>query len=410
MYQIINFKINIILFYNLILLSLFISPLFANPVLSASEISLWSEQCENWTEYPKLLKKSKAYFGLPGAKRYLIEDFKTLINRTLVESPSPSKQNKLAYFKEALFQIETDLEQWQDDVLKKLQVCEPYWNEIINTAFGHYYALVIGINHYKQWAKLETAVNDAKQVAKVLQEQYGFIIEDRFLLLDDEATYDNILSSLDQLSEHLTEQDQLLIYYAGHGYRDNNNQAYWLPIDAEKKNQNTPHNWISANDITAKISMATTKARKVLIIADSCYSGTFTHNNHSKQTWVVGEQQRETNLFAQLPTYLLTENKTFLLKNAIKPSRILIASGGDEPVADIGGGKHSVFTQALLKGLQKRPESVFTAHTLFNTIAKEVVSSQTTHQTPEYRFIDPNRRGDFIFKRPGPFFDQDDVI
>lgn len=46
----------------------------------------------------------------------------------------------------------------------------------------------------------------------------------------------------------MTEQDNVLIYYAGHGEIDKRSQtAYWLPVDSETGNS---ANWISSQSIT----------------------------------------------------------------------------------------------------------------------------------------------------------------
>ena len=89
---------------------------------------------------------------------------------------------------------------------------------------GHYYALVIGINDYAQYNKLETPKDDATAVAKTLREGYGFSVEQ----LSD-ATRDQILGALDHYRGSLGENDSLLVYFAGHGFNDTKiNRAYWL--------------------------------------------------------------------------------------------------------------------------------------------------------------------------------------
>ncbi len=65
--------------------------------------------------------------------------------------------------------------------------------------FGHYHALVIGINDYKHLTKLKTAINDARAVAKVLEQDYGF----RVTLLENPDRTD-ILDTLDKYRETLT--------------------------------------------------------------------------------------------------------------------------------------------------------------------------------------------------------------
>jgi hypothetical protein len=99
---------------------------------------------------------------------------------------------------------------------------------------GSYYALVIGIDQYRTpLPNLKTAVNDAKAVAQILSRRYGFQVE---LLLDGDATRSNILNAMSRYRRALRANDNLLIYYAGHGESDPDaDKAYWLPADAESQ-------------------------------------------------------------------------------------------------------------------------------------------------------------------------------
>src|SRR5215510_15135096 len=96
--------------------------------------------------------------------------------------------------------------------------------------FGRYHALVIGNNAYTDLSPLKTAVNDATAVAELLQTMYGFTVT-----LLTNTTRDEIITALDQLRATLTEQDNLLIYYAGHGVLDTSEErGYWLPVNAKQ--------------------------------------------------------------------------------------------------------------------------------------------------------------------------------
>lgn len=81
----------------------------------------------------------------------------------------------------------------------------------------NYYALIIGINAYNNLKTLKTAVKDAQDVDKVLKQKYGFKTQ---LLLDKNATRDNILEVINDYRRTLYEKDNFLIYYAGHGKYD----------------------------------------------------------------------------------------------------------------------------------------------------------------------------------------------
>jgi hypothetical protein len=136
--------------------------------------------------------------------------------------------------------------------------------------FGDYYALVIGNNDYARLPKLKTAAGDAEAVAELLKSKYGY---DVTLLLN--ATRYQILSALNKMREDLTEDDNLLIYYAGHGELDRvNNRGNWLPVDAEPT---STANWISNIQITDVLNAMS--VRQALVVADSCYSGTLTRGS-----------------------------------------------------------------------------------------------------------------------------------
>lgn len=132
---------------------------------------------------------------------------------------------------------------------------------------GHYYALVIGINDYPTGLpKLKTAVHDAVAVDQVLRERYGLITT---LLTDGKATHDAILQALIDYQGSVDENDSVLIYYAGHGFSDEKaNKAYWLPADA---NSSLSVHHIIADELTE--DLRNLRARHVLVISDSCYSG-----------------------------------------------------------------------------------------------------------------------------------------
>ncbi|MCH8198315.1 MAG: caspase family protein, partial [Proteobacteria bacterium] len=131
--------------------------------------------------------------------------------------------------------------------------------------FGAYHALVIGNNNYRELPKLKTAVNDARAVARLLSTDYGFSTK---LLID--ATRADVIAALARMRAKLKANDNLLIYYAGHGVIDDvTERGYWLPVDAE---QGVPTNWVSNDDITAMLRAI--RANHIMVVADSCYSGT----------------------------------------------------------------------------------------------------------------------------------------
>jgi len=235
---------------------------------------------------------------------------------------------------------------------------------------GKYYALVIGNNNYQYLSKLQTAVNDAQEVGKVLRDQFGFDIK-----VLKNAKRKDILSSLNNYRKILRENDHFLIYYAGHGeFEKTANKAYWLAVDAQRDD---PTEWIIADDITSNIKRLS--SRHVLVVSDSCYSGTLDRNI-------------ETDLKKS------GDREEFMKKMMERPSRTLMASGGNEPVSDSGGKGHSIFADSFIKALKDIEPKTFTADELFYQHVRSRVAGRSD-QIPEYKEIrnSGHEGGDFIF-------------
>lgn len=234
--------------------------------------------------------------------------------------------------------------------------------------FGEYRALVIGINDYAHLPNLESAVNDAVAVHEVLTQQYGF---DSTLVINP-SRYD-LVRAMDKLRAELTERDNLLIFYAGHGYLDRQTgDGFWLPADAEEDSQ---ANWVPVHTVTSTLRAMI--AKHVLVIADSCYSGT---------------------LLREAPAVLATgaARHTELRRIASARGRKALTSGGLEPVVDNGGDGHSVFTRALLNTLRGNRE-ILEGYQLYAGLRRAVVLN--AEQTPQYsdiRFAG-DEGGDFLF-------------
>jgi uncharacterized caspase-like protein len=193
------------------------------------------------------------------------------------------------------------------------------------------------------------------------------------------ATRQQIVGALNKYRRDLDPASNLVIYYAGHGYFDREvDKAYWLPVDAAL---NDNANWISADDVTVNVKGI--PARHVLIISDSCYSGTIVRgvNPDMARPAAAGREQ-------------------YIRRMLEGRSRTLIASGGNEPVADGGEGGHSVFASALLRGLDQSGQDAFTAEELFYNHIRESVSGRSD-QTPEYNPLrnSGHENGDFVFVR-----------
>jgi len=245
--------------------------------------------------------------------------------------------------------------------LKQTVAGDAGFPDSLNSRFGEFHALIIGNDEYQYQQNLRTAVADAISIEEVLSTQYGYKTT---LLLN--ATRKDILSTLYTMQGELDSNKNLLVYYAGHGeMRDS--RGHWLPVDAEINDQS---NWIPTQQVTDLISQF--DARKIIIIADSCFSGVLTRSSILSPGIKIDVENQKHLKWLQA----MSKGK----------SRTVLTSGGLQPVLDGGGGEHSVFAKHFLAALDNN-KSVIDAHTLYNRIfpaVKEDAITLNVEQSPQY--------------------------
>lgn len=237
---------------------------------------------------------------------------------------------------------------------------------------GDYYALIIGIDRYTgEWQPLQNAVNDAKEIERVLSEKY--LITHFRTLYNEQASRENILQGLEWIMQNSKEEDNVFIYYSGHGeYNKDMERGFWVPFDATSKSITK---YISNEDIKSFLSGI--KSKHTLLVADACFSG---------------------DIFRGKTITIPFENSTkYYHKIYSLNSRKAMTSGGLEPVMDKGKDGHSVFAYYFLKALNNNEQKYFDAGQLFNYLKIPVVNN--SYQTPLYNPISNtgDEGGQFIF-------------
>jgi len=232
-----------------------------------------------------------------------------------------------------------------------------------------YYALIIGNNNYEKLEDLDNAVNDAKDLEKVLKEKYGF----KTTLLIDEKS-DETENAIIKFTQNRDKNDNILIYYAGHGELiKKQKRGYWLPTDAGSTQDSK---WLSNNNIKDLISSS--DAKHILLVVDSCFSGSLMRGsaeNKSVEKLTLSAVER----FKKLKT------------------RLVMTSGGNEYVADgIGNSENSVFAEPLIKALRDNND-VIRSIELFQTVQNYVINN--ADQTPNHSLIHGtgHNGGEFLF-------------
>lgn len=214
---------------------------------------------------------------------------------------------------------------------------------------GDHYALVIGINRYKEFTPLRTAVNDAATVAKVLEESYGFKV---IVLLDEQATDEAIRDALYGLRAKVGQNDSLLIYFAGHGVLQGG-VGYWIPVNRKRKSD---ANWLEHSAIRTRLVPEWLPAKHILIVADSSYAGALLRAEENPPESITAPYVKQA------------------LRNC---ARQCMTSGGLYPVPD-GAGANSVFAKYFVKALENPPGRVFVSSDIFPK-----VRDNTANNAPE---------------------------
>ena len=240
-------------------------------------------------------------------------------------------------------------------------------------------ALLIGIDKYAAASPLFHAVSDAKGVAKLLSSRFGFDEENVLVLLDEQATRDQILHAYLGYTEQATApNDRLVVFFAGHGHTVPSRRGevgFLVPYDGDPSHLSTLIRW---DYLTRSADLIA--AKHVLFLMDACYGGlAITRSPQPGST-------------------------RFLKDMLLRVSRqVLTAGKANEAVADVGGplAGHSVFTGHLIKALEGEAadsQGILTANGVMAHVYRGVGQDPDSHQTPHYGYLDGD--GDLIFAAP----------
>jgi tetratricopeptide (TPR) repeat protein len=238
----------------------------------------------------------------------------------------------------------------------------------VTTKEGKNYCLLIGAQNYEDIniPSLENPIQDAVRLKLILKKDYDFEDGTIFTLFNPGAN--DVKRKLLELITIIQPEDNLLIFYAGHGiWVEKEKKGYWLLVDAKRNDSTT---WLQNKDVLNLI--AKLPSRHTLLITDACFSGgVFKSRSIGKDA----------------PAALKTINE--------KISRVAITSGNDTEVPD-----ESVFMKYLVKALTENKEKYLTAQKMFITQIMEAVMTETKTE-PRYGTLElaGHVGGDYIFSK-----------
>jgi len=250
----------------------------------------------------------------------------------------------------------------------------------INKFYNTSWAVIIGINEYENISPLRFAVQDAKEIRKLLISEFGFPKENVRILIDNEATLNNIRNDLHEIASMANEEDRILVYFAGHGetrsLKSGVEKGYLIPTDGNlDKIFNTCLPMTEIKDIANE-----TVAKHVLFLMDACFSG-----------------------LAAVDTRGIDRSTPGYIEKIVrdKARQIITAGGKNEEVIEKDEWGHSAFAKNLIHGLKdaiadQDYDGYITADELGSFLQKRVTIDSENLQTPiKARF--GSGEGEFVF-------------
>lgn len=239
----------------------------------------------------------------------------------------------------------------------------------MSNGFANGKALLIGIGQgYPGHLALPRVVRaDAEEISRVLSDPVlcGYLSQNVQVLLDEQATRENILDGLDRLATTAQSEDTVFVFFSGHGgYQIDASDAggYLCPVDFDSLDlQGTG---ISADELTARI--AAINAARIVVALDACHA--------DGAVFIKGEDAGK--------GLRLGFRDAALDKLASGAGRVVIsACRQDETSRTHVASGHSLFTYYLLEGLLgkavDRGDGFVRVLDLFHYVSEEVPKQAT---------------------------------
>lgn len=247
------------------------------------------------------------------------------------------------------------------------------------------WAVVIGINDYQHWPKLDYAVADAKSVKDLLVAKFGFKLDHVFELVDEAATRANIQRMLGGVLKEKTQRnDGVFVFFAGHGTTlklpEGGDMGFLVPVDGTAPENEGEYlaTLLPMQQIRQVSDMIPPK--HVFFAVDACYGGLAAATER-------GMEPSARPYAAQLAS--------------LRSRQILTAGGKGETVIEKADWGHSAFTKIFLEGLDSGvadsdQDGVITSGEIANYIKTRVSKISDYHQNPQFKNLSDDE-GEFLF-------------
>ena len=246
-------------------------------------------------------------------------------------------------------------------------------NTKASIARGH--AIVIGVSAYQKIKPLPEAVtSDAEDLTAVLtSEAYcGYGQHDVHLLVDSDATLQNIRCVLASMVSSSTCEDSVVIFFSGHGARvgdSKNPQTALLPVECDPAGIEST----SLSEVELSAVLRDTPAQRVLVLIDACYA--------------AGAANLKDSSGGRQVVFGYAEKSLARLAQGI--GRVFIASSrATEKSRIMSGARNSLFTSALLEALRgeanTQGDGLIRIFDIFNYVSQTVKGTVPGRQHPVF--------------------------
>lgn len=219
------------------------------------------------------------------------------------------------------------------------------------------WALVVGVASYDHMPVLRYTDDDAYRFYAFLKSLEGGALPDEQVrvLIDEDATRDNILGTMQELFGMAGPNDLVIFYFSGHGLNGS-----FLPFDFDGFNNKIAHEEIAA--IFNK-----TRAKYKLCIADACHSGGILAMRGGDTEPVISQYYQ-------------------LLAKSASGTALIMSSKAEETSLESAGLRQGVFSHFLIRGLKgeadKDHDKAVSVQELFDFVYENVRAYTGNRQSP----------------------------
>jgi hypothetical protein len=233
------------------------------------------------------------------------------------------------------------------------------------------YAVLFATDQYDNWNDLVNPIYDANAIAKELKERYGFEVK-----VVKNASQDEVLTTLREYAQiSYKPQDQLLVFFAGHGQYDDVFGEGFVVARNSRANDPSKNSYISHNRLRSNINNI--PCEHIALVMDVCFGGTFDPILASSRGDIYDE----------------LDNTEYIAKKLSTKTRKFLTSGSKEYVSDGVRGNHSPFTVRFLEALKSNG-----GEDRLLTFSEVNLSMQKLKTTPRYgSFGDDKPGSEFLF-------------